>query len=872
MKKQFLIFAALCCAWFAQAQTTLAPGSNISHVTDGNTIAYQITSVDSDHMTAEAMIKTSGTDQGSAELTFTIPENFVYEGYTVTPTSVEDDGWMQNMRYGALVLNSSITKLPFRALRYPRNLKSVDLKNVTSLGFAVFDEAPLESIDLTKVTYVGGYACRKAAFTTLHIPADTNVSGQNAFQLCANLQTITVEEGNPYVRVENNLLLNNQGLCVVAWGSDRIEIPASVTQILSAFDEGLAKDVYLPMSAVPTVMGYINNCQTRFHVPCSLMDDYIADATWKTKTLVGIFDGTIAIIYDTEKGDIQMIDTIDCESATAQAVAKAGYHFVKWSGGSRDAQAVVNISVPVTATFLENTKAWLEVRSANDEYGTVTVFDAAYTLNATENIVATPETGYHFVSWSDGNTQASRTITLTQDTLLTAIFDIDVPAIATILSADESMGTVTGSGTFRVGQEITITATAASEKYEFTTWSDGNTENPRNLILSGDTTITASFKRLLSPGDIFTSEHLGNNICYQIKTINHAAKTAEALIKTSGTDQGSADKTFTIPETVTYEGYTITPNTLEDDGWMGSMKYGALVMNSSITALPYRALRYARNLKTVDLKNVTAIGMAVFDESPLESIDLTNITSVSDMAFRNAAITSLHIPAHTSISTDGAFQLCANLQTITVGEGNPHFRVENNVLLDNIGRLCVVPWGSEHIEVPASVTHIISAFWDGLEKDVYVPTPSVPAVMGIMTGCHTRFHVLCSLMDEYEAADSWGTQDLTGIFDAAVTLSCEAEQGSIAVTDTIDCDRITIKATAKEGYTFSHWSDEVTDNPREADLSVSAEYTAIFKIDPASALDHVSRTTRATKTLEGGHLFIHRDGRIYDAMGQEINR
>ena len=37
-------------------------------------------------------------------------------------------------------------------------------------------------------------------------------------------------------------------------------------------------------------------------------------------------------------------------------------------------------------------------------------------------ISATPNFGYHFVQWSDGNTDAIRTLELTQDTILTAEF------------------------------------------------------------------------------------------------------------------------------------------------------------------------------------------------------------------------------------------------------------------------------------------------------------------------------------------------------------------------------------------------------------------------------------------------------------------
>ena len=62
----------------------------------------------------------------------------------------------------------------------------------------------------------------------------------------------------------------------------------------------------------------------------------------------------------------------------------------------------------------------------------------------------------------------------------------------TVVSLDDAMGTVTGSGQYPVGSEIVITATA-NEGYSFQKWHDGNTENPRTITVTGDATYTAIF-------------------------------------------------------------------------------------------------------------------------------------------------------------------------------------------------------------------------------------------------------------------------------------------------------------------------------------------------------------------------------------------
>ena len=62
----------------------------------------------------------------------------------------------------------------------------------------------------------------------------------------------------------------------------------------------------------------------------------------------------------------------------------------------------------------------------------------------------------------------------------------------TVVSSDEAMGTVTGSGRYPAGSEIVITATA-NKGYSFQKWHDGNTDNPRTVTVIADATYTAIF-------------------------------------------------------------------------------------------------------------------------------------------------------------------------------------------------------------------------------------------------------------------------------------------------------------------------------------------------------------------------------------------
>ena len=66
----------------------------------------------------------------------------------------------------------------------------------------------------------------------------------------------------------------------------------------------------------------------------------------------------------------------------------------------------------------------------------------------------------------------------------------------TVNSDDAMMGTVSGSGEYEEGEEVTITASPA-DGYRFVEWSDGNTDNPRTIILTEDLTLTAYFEQII---------------------------------------------------------------------------------------------------------------------------------------------------------------------------------------------------------------------------------------------------------------------------------------------------------------------------------------------------------------------------------------
>ena len=142
--------------------------------------------------------------------------------------------------------------------------------------------------------------------------------------------------------------------------------------------------------------------------------------------------------------------------------------------------------------------------SAEDNFTTFTLYsDGCESANVIKcysrqkiNVSAIPENEHrHFVRWSDGNSDNPRLVTVTKDTTLTAEFADD--PILTLVSSDDNRGYVYGAGQFKPNTPIEISAYPRFG-YHFTQWSDGNTDNPRTIVLTCDTTFTAEFAQTFS--------------------------------------------------------------------------------------------------------------------------------------------------------------------------------------------------------------------------------------------------------------------------------------------------------------------------------------------------------------------------------------
>ena len=182
-------------------------------------------------------------------------------------------------------------------------------------------------------------------------------------------------------------------------------------------------------------------------------------------------------------------------TATLTATANEGYMFICWHDGivTNPRNITVTGNATYKALFHQNgTPTYtITVVSSNPLLGSVTG-SGEYPAGTTVEISARPSMNAVFTGWDDGNTDNPRTIEVNGNATYTANFTVAQNYTITVESDNPLGGTVYGSGSYAVGTTVNIGAMANSG-YHFTGWQDGNMDNPRTIVVTGDATYTASF-------------------------------------------------------------------------------------------------------------------------------------------------------------------------------------------------------------------------------------------------------------------------------------------------------------------------------------------------------------------------------------------
>ena len=202
-----------------------------------------------------------------------------------------------------------------------------------------------------------------------------------------------------------------------------------------------------------------------------------------TRTLVANFVQTFSVSASSNPvagGSITGSGTYDIGSSiTMTATPSAGYRFSNWTDGgiAVSTSSAYTFTLTANRTLVANfIQIFTVTTSPNPAAGGTTSGNGTYDTGSQVTAVATPASGYRFVSWTESgvsvSTIASFTFAATANRTLVANF---VQTFQVTAAANPAAGgTISGGGTYDSGSPVSVTATPATG-YRFVNWTEGGT-------------------------------------------------------------------------------------------------------------------------------------------------------------------------------------------------------------------------------------------------------------------------------------------------------------------------------------------------------------------------------------------------------------
>lgn len=263
-------------------------------------------------------------------------------------------------------------------------------------------------------------------------------------------------------------------------------------------------------------------------------------------------------------------------------------------------------------------------------------------------LTAIPDTGYHFVKWSDNSENNPEKFIATEDTQIDAIFEINKYSLDA-KSSNEDEGTAYGSGTVRHDSLVKIEA-IAKEGYAFSNWSDSSLcENPMNVKVTCDTSFTAIFHKLckidITPNDstfgkisIAGAENGGYCEANTTITMTAIADTNYSFLNWS---DGNTDnpRSITIDSTTSMSarfGIVHKISTLTDNSW-GYVTGGGLYEHGTNATLMAVATQWV---------NGSGFGFIRWSDGNRDNPRIVNVTKDSTFAAIFSSVDTFYIYVH----------------------------------------------------------------------------------------------------------------------------------------------------------------------------------------------------------------------------------
>lgn len=405
-------------------------------------------------------------------------ENVVSISLANSVLTIGEKSFENCKRMSSVEIPQNVTSVGYRSFGSCNALTSVvwNAKNCTNSSTDTpFPNYINSFVFGNEVENIPAYVCKGMSnITSINIPSGVTTIGDYAFSGCSKLTTITIP--------------NN----VSRIGSNAFKSTSISTFIMEAeTPPTLGTDALPWMAQISSSTGNVYYNGT-IYIPCGAADAYRFANNWsKYKDNITYKPLPYTVTVNPSTFGTVIYPMTICDTVLT-ASPYYGYHFVQWNDSNTNNPRIVEITSDTTfaAEFAQNPRITYVFDKVKGTVDGDTIL--AYNAEGEITFTATPNYGYHFTQWADGITDNPRTVYITQDTVFEVIFAPNMYVLS-ISSEDDTKGTVSNSsGVYEYSSEVQISATPALG-YGFMQWSDKNTQNPRNVHITKDISLKASF-------------------------------------------------------------------------------------------------------------------------------------------------------------------------------------------------------------------------------------------------------------------------------------------------------------------------------------------------------------------------------------------
>ena len=572
----------------------------------------------------------------SALNSITIPEGI---------TSIQNSTFYYCSALTSITLPESLTNIGEWAFRSCSALTSITIpEGVTSIQNSTFFQcSDLTSITLPKsLTSIGEKAFyRCVSLTSITIPESVTSIGEWAFRLCSSLTTITIPSS--VTSIGESAFYRCDALTSVTCKATTP--PTLGEDVFNNIDNTIP--VYVPCGSISAykaadLWNYFTNFQSseQFAMAVHSNNDtwgqvsithptipYVGfTATADNSSIRMVYGGTLVgcipnlqYSYDgqswkkLEEGtnyNVEKGQTIYMRGHNPNGVSRRfdGYSYFDMKGsfeGSGDIMTLVDSTGATTTApdycfyrLFRNctslTKAPRLTATTINYQAYVSMFSGCTKLQHIE---------VDFTAWSSSATESwvssvAPTGTFVKPTALSASYGSSyIPSGWTVIDKetnDSSTSNVT-SGTYECETTLILTATP-NDCYQFTKWSDGNTDNPRTIIVEGDVTYTAEFE----PIQYTTTVESADESQGSVNVEKLSTTMVDRIFYTS------SDGNIVTPYSTTAFGAKIIGNTYQEN-------QGVIVFDEVVTSIGEGAFYDCSSLSSITIGNgITSIESRAF--------------------------------------------------------------------------------------------------------------------------------------------------------------------------------------------------------------------------------------------------------------------